>query len=290
MRSERFRNGRYAVLATLVTLIAGPVVEAQLIGVEEATGNLYQISAVDASLTLIGGTGLDGVGALEFNPYDGLLYAMTTGENATLYQIDLSPSMDQVLSVDPIGELGIFAYEGGLAFGPDGTAYAVNGGTTVSALLTVDLDTGVATVVGILDGGGRRDIAGLGWRSDGVLVGIDSTTNTMLTIDPVTANPPSDPVITSYIEDSASIGSVGGMVMFGDAAYYATANQWAQTAGSNMLYTFNPFTGEQTGVGPFTLLDNNQFNGISGLAIIPEPATFGLVVIGCCAFLRRRKG
>jgi len=283
MQSERIRSGRLLVVATLAIFVAVPVAQAQLIGVEEATGNLYNISMVDASVTLIGGLGFGDVGALEYNPYDGVLYALTTGDNAMLYQIDLSPGLDQVLSVDPIGELGIFAYEGGLAFAPNGTAYAVNGGTTVSGLLTLDLNTGEATVVGVLDSGARRDIAGLGWRSDDILVGVDSTTNTMLTIDPTTA-------VTSYIEDSAIMGSVGGMVIFEDAAYYATAKQWAQTPGSNMLYTFDPLTGVQTGVGSFTSLDSNQFSGISGLAIVPEPATLGLVIMGCCALLRRRKG
>lgn len=265
---------------------AQPAAQDPLIGVEETTGTLYNISRTDASLVEIGQTGLLGLGALEFNPADGLLYGMTTGQNASLYRITISPSFDDVLAVDLIGELGIFAFEGALAFAPDGTAYALNGGITQSALLTLDLDTGAATAIGLLEG--RRDIAGLGWRSDGVLVGLDSTTDTLITIDPSDIDPNTSIVATTWIEDAALVGSLGGMVIAGDEAYYATANRWAAEEGSNGLFWFDPSTGAQAGRGTFTPLDSNNFTGISGLAIIPEPATLSLLLLGGLSLLYRR--
>ena len=188
--------------------------------------------------------------------------------------------MDQVQSVDLVGELGVFLFEGGLAFAPDGTAYAVNGGVTTTALLKLGLDTGVATVVNMLSG--RHDIGGLGWRSDGLLVGLDGTNDQLVTIDPVTLAIEN----IDELDPWPMMGSVGGMVLLGDAAYFATGGPLAISEGSNSLYTFDPVDGDPSWVGSFD--GTITGTGISGLAIIPEPATLGLVLIGCCAVLRRR--
>lgn len=292
MHCQRMRKHACAVSwivvfgAALAIAQAQPVAQTSLIGVEHTTGTLYNISKTDASLVEIGQTGLSGLGALEFNPADGLLYGMTSGQHAALYRIEISPSLDDVLSVDLIGELGIFAFEGGLAFAPDGTAYALNGGVTQAALMTLDLNTGAATAIGLLEG--RHDIAGLGWRDDGVLVGLDSTTGTLITIDPSSIDPNTSIVATAWIEDSALVGSLGGMVIAGDEAYYTTANRWAQSEGSNGLFWFDPSTGVQAGRGTFASLDINNLTGISGLAITPEPATLSLLLLGGLAILYRR--
>jgi hypothetical protein len=265
-----------------------PAAQAQLVGVEGSTGTLYNISILDGPpssvvLTEIGQTGLDNLGSIEFNPHDNTLYGLTTGDHAALHTITLSPSLDAIVSVDLIGELGIFAFEGGMAFAPDGTAYAVNGGVTTPALVTLNLGTGEATAVGFLDG--RRDIAGLGWRSDGMLMGLDSTTNTLVTIDPATAE-------TAWFWDSELVGRVGGMVMAGTDAYYATANAGdAQYPGSNRLYGFDPLIpGPPQEIGLFGnwSMDDPDYIGISGLAIVPEPATLGLLLLGGLGLLRRR--
>ncbi len=273
--------------ATLSIAQAQPVGEPPLIGVEMNSGTLYSISRADATLSEIGPTGLTGLGALEFNPNDGFLYGMTFGDVAdtALYRIGISPSLQDVLSVDLIGGLGIRAFEGGLAFAPDGTAYALNGGVTVPALVKLDLGTGLATEPVFLDD--RHDIGGLGWRSDGMLVGLDSTTNTLITIDPGTG-------VTATIQGTPAIGSVGGMYLDGDVGYFATAGPRAFTPGSNALYTFDAFGGTIIGmVGSSTWTDMGMFldaedTGISSLAIIPEPATLSLLLLGSLALLYRR--
>lgn len=285
MQPARIFNGicPVPVAAALALLLAVPVTLGQLVAVEWDEGRLYNVSTTDASLTLIGGTGLVGLGALEFNPSDGFLYGLTTGEQAALYRIGISPAADEILSVVSVGELGVYVFEGGLAFAPDGTAYVVSGGITTSTLLTLDLDTGVAAVVNVLDG--RHDIGGLGWRSDGLLVGLDATDNALATIDPVT-------VALGLADDDGVpdawpiMGSVGGMALLGEAAFFATGGPLAVTPGSNGLYMFDPFNGDPFLIGGF---DGTVTGiGISGLAIIPEPATLGLVFIGCLAVLRRR--
>src|SRR5262245_35446881 len=135
--------------------------EAALLAVTFDTGNLYQVSTTDASLTLIGATGVFGLGSLETAP-DGTLYAFTTGDQASLYTIN--PVTGAATAVGPLS--AEFVFEGGLAFGPDGTAYGTNilgadqNQLSVAELFTLNLATGAATVVGIIPGG-FHDINGL---------------------------------------------------------------------------------------------------------------------------------
>ncbi len=267
-----------AILLAFAISVSVPVARAQMVAIEEDTGNLYLVSPSDASLSLIGDTGLTNLGALEFNPYDSTLYALTIGEAPALYEFQISSGLDDVTVVSR-GELGItFVFEGGLAFADDGTAYGLNAGATTPLLFTIDLDTGEGTIITALDG--RHDIAGLGWRSDGLLIGLDSTDEVLLTIDPASGS-------ASEIEDMApAIGSIGGMALIGDEGYFVTAGPLAHSPGSNELWSFDPFTGEHTRIGDFDGVITGA--GFSGLAIVPEPTTIGLLVVGFLSILRRR--
>ncbi|MBI1825529.1 MAG: hypothetical protein HY287_10240 [Planctomycetes bacterium] len=249
---------------------------AQLIGVEEDTGNFYSISTTDASLHLIGNPGITGLGSLEFNSRDGSYYGFTTGSSPTLYRFSIPSSLDSVSS-QLVGPLDVaFLFEGGLAFSSKGAAYAVNGGVTVPVLLTLDLTTGHATPVQSFDG--RHDFAGLGWRNDGMLVGLDSTDNELYAINPTTA------ALTPIAATLANIGGVGGMAMNATSAYFVTGGPGAidPAPGSNELYRFDPFTGEQFLIGSF----ENQIKGagFSGLTFVPEPATVVFLAVGGMAF------
>jgi hypothetical protein len=255
--------------------MAGP---APLIGVEENTGDFYAISTTNASLQLIGHSGVTGLGALEFNPRDGFLYGFTTGAAPMLYRFDIPTSLDAVTG-HSIGPLGVYAYEGGLAFAPDGTAYAVNGSVNAPYLLTLDLNTGHATVVNSMVA--RHDIAGLGWRGDGVLIGLDSTDNALLAIDPTTAG---DTTIDSI---SPIIGGVGGMALLDGSGYFVTAGPLALHPGSNGLYSFNAYTGEHAFIGSFENVILGS--GFSGLTVVPEPATLTLLALAGAALLRRKR-
>lgn len=252
-----------------------------LIAIESGTGNIYTVDPANASLSLIGGTGLTGVGALEFNPHNGNFYALTTGSSSALYQIDLSPSLNAVSGVSLIGDLDTFKFEGGVAFSPDGTAYGVNAGITLSSLFTLDLNTGQASIIGTISDGSaeRHDIAGLAWRADGMLIGLDSTDQQLALIDPSTG------ALQSLAEVHAEIGSIGGMTMQGGTGYFTTSGPNASRPGSNELYSFDPMTGAQFFVGNFDGIILGS--GFSGLSIVPEPTSLALLALGGTVLLRR---
>jgi hypothetical protein len=252
-----------------------------LIGVEEDTGDFYAISTADASIQFIGHSGVVGLGALEYNPHDGYFYGFTTGEAPeapVLFRFNIPTTLDAV-TPQSIGRLGLSVFEGGLAFAPDGTAYAMNGGVTVPYLLTLDLNTGRATVVERM--ADRHDIAGLGWRSDGVLIGLDSTDNALLAIDPATA---AASTIDSILP---TIGGVGGLALLDGGGYFVTGGPLADIPGSNELYSFDAFTGEYVLIGSFE--DVIVGSGFSGLSVVPEPATLTLLAIAGAALLRRTR-
>lgn len=276
---------------SLGLLIPANGATAQLVGIDRDTGNLYEIATSDASLTLIGATGIAApgpyLGSLEFAA-DGFLYGVTTSANAalpTLFRINPANA-----ATTAVGSLGVSAFEGGLTFDAQGTAYASNSGSSGSALLyTMDMSTGAASIIGTLAVAGPGgtsiaagyDINGLGTRSDGMLVGIDRVSNSLLLIDPGTA------LTTVLAPLGPTAGGIGGLVVNGSIGYFVTAGVNADTPGTNELYSFDPFTGAHAAVGMF---DNNLIvNGFSGLAYIPEPASMALLALGALVMLRRRK-
>ena len=174
-------------------------------------GALYNVSTTDATLSLIGNTGIADWGDIQFAP-NGTLYGFTTGGSAALYRINPATAAATL-----IGSLGLgFVFEGGLAFSPSGTAYGTNGGAATNAqLFTLNLATGAASIIGTISGG-SHDINGLTWRSDGVLIGLDDLTNALLLINPLTATS------SSLAPVSSPVGAVGGMTQTGGLGYFAT--------------------------------------------------------------------
>lgn len=282
MCQEPRSAGWVRALAGAITLAtAGPALAA-LFAIGRDSGNLYQVSTVDAALELIGNTGLQ-LGSLEMSP-SGRLYGFTTGALPALYEID--PNTAAPTLVGPLGG-ALFVFEGGLAFGPDGTAYASNmGEETNDWLFSLNPLTGLAAAIAPL--AGSHDINGLAWRSDGLLVGLDNAINALVTIHPTTGATAVLRDLSPLNRDGASIlGANGGMAVLGGVGYFATAAAGATIPGSSELYSFNLFTGETQRVGAFSPALTGK--GIGGLAA-PEPAALlavlmGMVSLGC----RRRR-
>ncbi len=268
-----------ATTLALLFLALAKASAAALLGIEADTGKLYNISTRDASLSLIWNTGVLSLGALELAP-NGFLYGFTTGASSTLYRLNLGTQ-----SITPIGSLGIgIVFEGSLAFSPSGIAYGTNQNNSSSPnFFTINLATGAATIVGVLSGG-SHDINGLLWRSDGMLVGLDRGTNSLLAIDPINGQT----TIISSISD-ATVGGVGGMTFVDGIAYFSTGGPGGSIPGSNELFRFDPFSGQHTRVG--SLGSQITGSGISGLASseVPEPSTIGLLALSTIVFAGKKR-
>jgi len=255
---------------------------AQLFAVDWDSGNLYAVSTSNAALTLVGNTGIvgpSGIAEIEFSP-SGTLYGFSAGLGLqTLYTINPATAV-----ATPIGQSGLnFVAEGGLAFAPNGTAYATENvvNNSTDQLFTINLATGAASIVGTISGG-NRDINGLAYRSDGQLIGLDRTTNSLLIIDPTTA------VATQLAVVPSTVGGAGGMTVLNGIGYYSTSGPGGTIPGSNMLYSFDLFSGASTPIGTFN--GTITGTGISGLAApVPEPSTFALAALGAATLLAARR-
>jgi len=261
-------------LLCLALMAAPEALAGNLYGLHYNSRDLYSVSELDASVTLIGNTGA-ALGGMDMSS-DGFLYGIGTGSSAALYRVD--PSTAETTTIGPLG-LG-FVFEGALVISPEGVLYGTNGDAASNPqLFTVDIDTGAAAVVGTISGG-PHDVNGLAWRSDGMLVGMDGNQNVLLAIDPATA---ASSVITPFTPD---VGLAGGMAVLGDTGYFATGG--SVVGGTNELYSFDLYTGEHTLIAGFPE-DVITGLGFSALAAVPEPASVVLLALGGLAALSRRR-
>lgn len=285
---KRFHHlGPSLLLLGLLVGLFAPTAQAgvvELIGVHRDTGELYAIPTdPTAPLRLLGGTGVSGLASLEFAP-NGNLYGFSSGENPKLYLIDpiIPVSANEGAPLHPDATPGdeSFVFEGGLAFDENGKAYGTNGIEQFDPILfTIDLNTGAATMVGTMLG--QHDIDGLGWY-DGGLIGLDRVSNAIVSIDPTTA------AVSTLFVVSPTIGTFGGMVLASDGTgYFSTGGPDASGApGSNELWSFDVESGDHSLIRDLSPIDGE---GISGLAIVPEPMTLALLAVGSVALLRRRR-
>lgn len=272
-----------ATAAVVLTGLSSQASALGLYGIEFETTKLFRISPDDASMTLVGSTGVVNLGSLEFRRSDKKLYGVTVGTNPELYKInpeDASATLVGAVDVD-------FVFEGGLAISPDGRAWMANGGGSATPqLYTINLNTAAVGLVGVMSDP-PHDIDGLSYRDDGMLVGLDRETNALLEIDPSNA-------VTSLISAVApTVGGIGGMTLHPDAMFFNTSGPTGSIPGSNELYSFDPVAGTHSLIG--SLAPTIAGQGISGLAYdptVPEPITAGLSLLGMAglgAATRRRR-
>jgi hypothetical protein len=281
-------NPRAAIcLCAAVALVAAMCTfsspaRAALYGVDWDAGGFYQVSSSNAALSFMGNTGVPQLADLQYNPYDGRMYAFNASFNgSSLYRID-----PQTGAATLIGGTGFIAVEGGLAFGPGGMAYAVSAlpnGAVENGLFTMDLNTGAGTMLGVLQGG-YQDLNGLAYRPDGMLVGLGggSGSNALMLIDPHTF------AISMLAPLRPAVGGVGGMAVDGGVAYFCTAG--AGSGGSDQLFTFDMYSGSYSLVGSFGHSATAVgMSGLTGMPTVPEPRTLVLVGVGLVGLLALRR-
>lgn len=288
MSQDRFLGRAVCVAcAALLPAFATSAHAAMLYGLDFGNGGLYQVSTDDATLNLVGNTGVK-LAAFVMNPEDNMLYGYTTGASPVLYRID--PATAIATSVAAMAAPGgTFMFEGALALSPEGTAYGLNFGNKFNnSLFTVDLVSGAVTVGPRLspnDGLNPHDINGLVWRSDGMLVAIDEVQNSLIVIDPDTGVISTLFDLNSGPSPRPTLGSSGDMTAIGDTGYFCAAGPGANPAGTNDLWAVNLFTGVPERIGAFSTGLSTQ--GLSALAV-PEPATLSLLALGGLLLRRRR--
>ena len=270
---------RFGMLLATCNLLSDSC-HSQLIGITwDRGGELYSISATDASVKLIGRTGLTLPESLDFGP-DGRLYTTTDGVlglTSELYSID-----PHTAKATLIGPTEVAQFEGALAFAPNGTAYG--GGASNSNIYTIDVRTGKATVLGSI---GPHDINGMAFRSDGVLIAFEGVASGGLySIDLAT-------LTTTTIGTLPILRQIGGLAVSGDDAYLI-GRMFADQVDS--LFKLDLYSGETSLVGKIDLGGPFVFSGwFSGLAAIPIPEPSLLAIslgafVSCPLRLHRPRG
>jgi outer membrane protein assembly factor BamB len=294
MTLHRWIGGILTTTGTALLVAVGPAaVQAVTLYAIAGDGVLYDVSQVDASLTAIGQTGLtvaggEPVGGLEFGP-DGTLYGETFPGH--LYEID--PNTGTSTFIGSLTNPDTPLIEGGLAFSDGGEAYVVSYWGDIPdnilppTLIRIDISTGEllggVAIQGALEGETTHDYSALQWRSDGVLVAVDSTANALITIDPITG-------ATSVIGAVPEDGGRAGLVTVGGTSYLGTGGTTATGSGTNSLYTIDLFTGALSLIGSFAPVPTDfEGEGIWGLAAVPEPSATFLLATGLAGLIWRTR-
>jgi outer membrane protein assembly factor BamB len=214
-------------------------------------------------------TGLDHLVGIAFLP-TGALYGLTSKAALrhpnSLFQID--PVTGNATLVGATGLAGIV--EGDLTAGPDGRLYGLYDLEGMERrLFTVDPATGAATVFGTSLAG---DPSGMAFGPDGRLYVVDTSLRRMARVDAANGE------VLSLTPLNPPLGATAAMVFDRARGLFLLA----EGGGSNQLYTLNPATGQMTLIGSTGLA-----GGLAGMALVPEPATAFLVVLGGLTRARR---
>jgi hypothetical protein len=232
---------RTAVIASTLVGLASISFADDLYAIRDG-GRLNLLDTATGSRSLIGNSFVPLASSLDAGP-DGTLYMHTRPDGvfspASLYGIDASNA-----GATFIAELGAdFEFEGGMAIRSDGMAYIVggrdNGSSFECALFLVDLTSGAATEIGILDIG---DANGLTLRSDGMLVAWSQFMPGAFTINPDTMK---TQILLDGLGDIFNTKTIGGMdSVDGEEAYLLASPFGVGPAAS--LISLDLYTGEMT--------------------------------------------
>ena len=261
---------------------------ADLIGITGAGGAasiLYEFDSSNATtLRTIGSTGLTRVTGIAFHPTTGELYAHRSDNNDTgqLYRIDLNDVSNPTL----IGTTNITSPD--LAFRSDGTLFgwlefhdnAVFAATDVDKIVTFDLGTGAATILGDSNILPSRNALAFDSQDNLLFKGSESRTGPtrIYSIDQTTGAATAQVDLGADPANALAIDS-------SDTVYTID-----RRSGSSFLQTIDLATGQITEIGDLGI-DGISSIAFSPPAAIPEPSSLLLTMplTGAAIWLRRRK-
>lgn len=275
-----------AAVLTLSLGIAGPGQE-RLFGTEPNSGNLLEIDPATGLSTIVGPMGIGAVPALGAAAFpDFQLYMGSGSGGADLYRVNADNGAGAFVADSGLGNAAI----GALDAAADGTMYAsVNiagdGSTGSDHLATIDLTTGLATVIGPYgtctpaliplpaDGSGSCTIEGMegmAFAPDGTLYGSVSARAAsgapgLYTINPATGAA----TFLAPILDAAGAAPTGGVVSLQftcDGALYGGTARSIGAADGGFLVRINPATGQFAFVGGTAATNNGA--SLAGLAFL----------------------
>jgi len=254
-----------AVAVLMLSVVAASAAAVTLYASDAIGRDLYSISTLDGSVTLLGNLGVpSGFCALEYSQRGGVILGLTRLTGAALYSIDPNS-----VNATYIGSLGIgYVYEGALAFDPEnGALYGANAGSDEHPqIFVVDPNTGAGTIVGEV-GGAPHDFDGLVFDDSGQMYGLDGVTQALWKIDKNDPGGPGTQQVGSGLGSGIDMGAVGGITVGPDGAIYGYA------ADSHELFTVDLASGQATVLHSFGP-DVPVFYGIcGGGAVSPVEAT-----------------
>lgn len=253
---------------------AGPT----LLGIERSPAGttLFNVDPITGKATNPRLVQDDSLGGIAYSSAD-ILYGIGTGlENyGRLYSVDVSSGAS-----DPIGEATYgYVLQAGLAFDPaTGLLWCIEqirpGSSTALGVYSID------PVAGTLYAGASfahlsDDPTGIAIDNLGQLYVLAAGVNELWQVDPATGAKLAVTPIASAVAGLAGLefDSETGMFYVGQEA-----------ASNSRLYQLDPTHGTLTDIGP-----TGTSSGIVGLAYLPEPTTFLLVLL-CGLNIARRRG
>jgi hypothetical protein len=217
--------------------------------------------------TLIGGIGSGNVTGIAFQPGTNILFGIDETHD-TLITIDITTG-----SATIVGDLGVYAFDVGLAFDSSGNLFMTTDVPTAPYLYSVNPVTGAASIIGSTNTTG---VVGLGFSPGGVLYGLVDTPG---------------PGTTNTITGEATlVGELGFETYAGGIGFDGSGNLYGAFGLLNPSLTLiDSSTG--TATTPTNLSINFRGLDFQGTSI-PEPTTMLLFSIGLIglAGMRRRFG
>ncbi|HUJ08429.1 MAG TPA: PEP-CTERM sorting domain-containing protein [Verrucomicrobiae bacterium] len=239
--------------------------------------NFYKVNPDTGAATLIGAIGFNQVGAIDFDPSGGALYAVGNRvSDGTQVLLTINPTTGAGTEIGPTtlsGNVQDISFRNS-----DDALFGYSGGY----IYTFNITTGVATLLGDT-GDGFPSGNGLAFDPFDTLYKADN--NNLWTINQSTG------AGTSVLSLSYPIaGSRANGMDFDNSTgiLWASVNAGSGGSGMNYLATINVDNGDVTEVG---MTQSGSDALVVSIALIPEPGTFTLVGLGLVGLLtlRRRK-